>query len=77
MLIAYFMAQHINQQSGGAVVAPWEIEPGHTLDEWAEAALALSRAPSLKARQSAVEKVFENVRKGNKHYSALSKRRIH
>lgn len=74
---AFFLAQHINQQSGGAVIAPWDIEPGYTVDEWSEAARVLSEVPSLKARSKAFEQVFEKARQSNKHYNALHARRVH
>lgn len=77
LLRAFYLAQYINGQSGGAVISPWEIEPGHSLDEWSEAAVALAKVPSMKSRRKAVEQVFEKARKGNKHYNALNKRNLH
>lgn len=74
---AFFMAHHINLQSGGAVVAPWDLEPGHSFEEWGEAALALADLPSLKSRRKATDQVFEKARKGNKHYNALNRRKVH
>lgn len=59
------------------MIAPWDIEPGHPLDEWGEAAMALAELPSLKSRRKATEQVFEKVRQGNKHYNALNKRKVH
>ena len=71
MLAAFFQAQHINQHSGGAVIAPWDIEPGHSLDEWAEAALMLSDLPFIRKRKKAEQQVFEKVRRENKDYSRI------
>ena len=77
LLRAFFIAHHINLQSGVAVIAPWDIEPGHALDDWGEAAMALAELPSLKSRRKAAEQIFEKARKGNKHYNALNKRKVY
>lgn len=78
MLLAYFQAQHVNQHSGGAVIAPWELVPGHTPDEWAEAAVQLSQVPSIKARKKAADAFFEKRRREHKNYSSYHHQgRIH
>jgi len=59
------------------VIAPWQIEPGYSVEEWTQAALALSELPSILKRKKAAEQIFENVRKKNKDYAGLHKRRIH
>ena len=71
MLMAFFRAQHINQHSGGAVIAPWDLEPGHSLEEWAEAALELSSLPTLRSRIKAQQQVFEKARREHKDYSRI------
>ena len=76
MLAAIFATQHLNHQCGGAVVAPWEIEPGHTLDEWADAAMMLSQRGKRKQRQSGVDDYLRKRRanaKVNPHYAEMHK----
>lgn len=67
--MAFFRAQHINQHSGGAVVAPWDLAEGYSLDEWAEAALLLSDVPARQRRIKAQQDVFMKARKAHPNYS--------
>lgn len=71
MLVAFFDASHINLHSGGAVIAPWDLLPGYSLDEWAEAAVALSDVPRLRRRIEAQKQVFEKARRAHKDYARL------
>ncbi len=74
LLIALIDAQRLNHFSGGAVVAPWDLEPDHEMEEWIEAADALSEIPSLRARKKAQQKVFTDARRTNPYYSTLHRR---
>lgn len=67
--MAFFKAQHINLHSGGAVVSPWDFLEGYSLEEWAEAADALSHVPALRRRIQAQKKVFEDARRRHKYYA--------
>ncbi len=71
MLVAFFEAAHINLHSGGAVIAPWEILPGYPLDEWVDAAIALSDVPAIRKRIEAQKQVFEKARRAHKDYARL------
>lgn len=71
MLVAFFRAQHINAHSGGAVIAPWDLLEGYSLEEWAIAAKMLSMAPDIRKRLEAQKKVFEKARRKHPHYSRL------
>jgi hypothetical protein len=71
MLIAFFQTQHINLHSGGAVIAPWDLLEGYGLDEWADAAKALSDVPVIRKRIRAQQAVFEKARRQHKHYAQL------
>ena len=78
MLVAFFHAQHINLHSGGAVIAPWDLLDGFSLDDWVEAAAMLSRVPAIRRRFLAQKKVFEAARRKHKDYARLHRlKRIH
>lgn len=76
LLAAFYKAQHINTHSGGPVIAPWQIEPGYEVQDWIDAALALSNLPAIVNRKKATEKIFDQARAKNKDYSRLHKRMI-
>jgi hypothetical protein len=75
VLLAFFDAQHINHHSGGAVIAPWDLLEGLTLFDWAEAAMMLSDVPKIRKRNEVQRKVFEKVRRQNKHYAQIHYRK--
>lgn len=74
LLVAMIDAQRINHFSGGAFIAPWDLEPDHDLGEWIEAADALSEMPSMRARKKAQEKIFNDARRSHRDYAALHRR---
>lgn len=63
LLMAFFQAQHLNLQTGGAVIAAWDILPGHTLEEWIEAARTLSTLPTEKKRKTAINDYYLKSRR--------------
>jgi len=50
---------------------PWEIEPGHTLEEWSEAALQLSKVPAIHARKKAEHDYYDKFRRAHKDYASI------
>ena len=59
------LARSINQASGGAVIAPWDVDE---LDEmWIETFLGLAALPSRQKRQQAVNQKFEQFRRDNRY----------
>lgn len=60
--MAFIRARRFNALSGGAVVAPWDLEPGHTVDEWIDASRALDDVPNIKGRQTAQETWIQKFR---------------
>lgn len=76
MIVAFFDARRINLYSGGAVIAPWDLLDGHSLDDWAEAAFLLSELSSIRRRKEAAKQVFEKARRQNKHYARLHYRNV-
>ena len=76
MLVAFFKAQHINTNSGGAVIAPWELLEGYSLVEWAEAAQFLSQAPAIRKKRQAEQKYFEKIRKSHPNYGKMHYRKV-
>ena len=73
--MAYFEAQHINLHSGGAVVAPWDLLEGYSLDEWAEAARLLSDVAGIRKRKKAEKDYFEKLRRKHPNYSSYHYRK--
>jgi len=59
----------MNHHSGGAVIAPWEFFPEYSLDEWIEAAHALSGMSSIRARKRVQENWLEKQRRAHKQYA--------
>lgn len=54
LLVAYLLAQRINQAAGGAVISPWEVND--LPDEWIDAAKGLtSELAELRAGTQQVE----------------------
>ena len=76
MLVAFFEAQHVNFHSGGAVIAPWDLVDGYSLDEWTEAAKQLSTVPDIRKRRKAEQKYFEKFRRTHPQYSKYHYRTI-
>lgn len=69
LFTAFIEAQRINRLSGGTVISPWDIEPGHDLEEWLEAAEALADLPSIRKRRSAEKQYLEKIRRAHPQYS--------
>lgn len=67
--MAFFQAQHLNYQSGGAVVAPWDILPGYELTDWIEAAMRLNDVPALRSRRKAQDEYLMKWRRSHKDYA--------
>lgn len=67
--MAFFQAQHINMQSGGAVIAPWDLLDGLDLETWSEAAMMLGDVAAIRKRKQAERAVFEKARKAHPNYS--------
>ncbi len=66
MLAAIFEARAINQHSGGAVVAPWDLD--RLPDEWREAFLALNGIQAAAREKQRVEGLFEAFRQKHPTY---------
>lgn len=73
LIMAFIRARRFNLLSGGAVVAPWDLEPGHTVEEWNDASRALDDVPNIKGRQIAQEAWIQKFRQEN----AERNKRIH
>jgi len=68
-MTAYFAAQHVKHHSGGAVIAPWDIEPGREMHEWVQAAVLLSQVPQMRNRRKETEAYLLKRRKAHPQYS--------
>jgi hypothetical protein len=63
-LAAIFIAQRINRQMGGAVVAPWEL--GQLTEDWTDAFWGLERRlPNMQNAVSEIEKRKAEIRAGH------------
>lgn len=69
-LVEIYLAQHINNVSGGPVVAPWEI--GQVPERYIEAAIGLSslkeRRQRLQRAKAYLDKVFSSWRRQHPSY---------
>jgi hypothetical protein len=66
-LVNYLMAQRINQASGGAFVAPWEVD--QLPDEWIDAASALvDDLPGMMQSRQQVKAVVDKWRNSSTAY---------
>lgn len=62
MLVAIWTARMINQQLGGAVVSPWDVD--ELPAEWVEAILGMAtRVPAMAQGKQQVEDALEKWRK--------------
>ena len=69
LLAAFFLARMMNLQSGGAVIAPWEIEPGYEMEDWIDAVQMLEDVPKLQRDQRATDEFLKKRRKAHPYYS--------
>lgn len=70
MFMAFIEAQRLNRLSGGTVIAPWDIERGFALEEWLDAANALTEdLPVVQERKLQHERIFNKRRRAHKYYS--------
>ena len=69
LLVAFIEAQRINAMSGGTVIAPWDIEPGHPLEEWTEAADKFSELPQIRSRMKVQADYLKRWRAEHKDYA--------
>ena len=76
MLVAFFEAQHINIHSGGAVIAPWDLLEGYSVDEWADAAKQLSDVPNIRRKHKAEQAYFEKIRESHPNYKKYHYRKV-
>ena len=68
---AFLQARVVNIHSGGAVIAPWELLPGYSEEEWIEAAMALNTVPAIQKRKKAEQQYFEKFRREHKDYARI------
>jgi hypothetical protein len=64
-------AQRLNGMSGGAVIAPWDIEPGHDLEEWLEASELFQNLPNIRNRIQAQDNYLNQWRRSHKDYARI------
>jgi hypothetical protein len=53
------------------VIAPWELLPGYSPEDWLEAAMALDTLPAIQARKKAEKKYLEDIRRKHKDYARI------
>ena len=60
------MAKLINQECGGAVVAPWEVS--QLDDEWMDVFVGLTEIPKIRESFQAFDKRLEEIRRSHPNY---------
>lgn len=65
-LLNVYYARLINQQSGGTVIAPWEV--GQLDEEWLAVFLGLRDLPALREQYQAFEKRLAEIRRKHPTY---------
>ena len=53
------------------MIAPWELLPGYSPEDWLEAAMALDTVPTIQSRKKAEKKYLEDIRRKHKDYARL------